>query len=128
MSKRTNGPERLNFRVLPLSGFFYALLLLSTVTLLSGCGVFATRPARHLGYAEAAFQAAEKANAETNAPQSFQLARETLFRARAAFRLKNFKRARKLAVRARLLSEESEFRSTFKDIDPALSPLTNPPE
>lgn len=130
MTKTSVGPERLNFRVRFLSGLLLlpiCTLILSSL-LLTGCGVFATRPARHLGYAEAAYLAAQKANAETNAPQSFQLARETLFRARAAFRLKNFKRARHLAVRARLLSEEAEFKSTFKDVDPKFNPLTNPDE
>lgn len=144
MAIKLSGPERLSFRALCLSGFFascewtnigkrmnlrsFFLLLITTSLLTTGCGVLATRPARHLGYAEAAYIAAQKANAETNFPQEFQLARETLFRARAAYRLKNFKRARKLAVRARLLSEEAEFKSTFKDVDPSLIPKTNPDE
>ena len=94
--------------------------------LLTGCGVFATRPDRHLSYAEAAHVAAQKANAEVMAPSSYQLARETLFRARSSYRLKNFKLARRLSIRARLLSEEAEFRSLHKDSMPKDNPTITP--
>ena len=104
-----------------LPGFFISVLLLC-----SGCGVFSTRPDRHLSYAEAAYTAAQKANAETLSPQSFQLARETLFRARASYRLKNFKLARKLAIRSRLLSEEAEFKARYKDAPTKENPKTDP--
>lgn len=107
-------------RTLPV---FFALL--STT---AGCGIFSTRPARHLSYAETAYVAAQKAEAETKSPQSFQLARETLFRARAAYRLKNFKEARRMAIRARMLSEEAEFRSLHKDSTTKENPVTNPEE
>lgn len=103
-----------------LSGFFISAFLLS------GCGVFSTRPDRHLSYAEAAYQAAQKANAETLSPQSFQLARETLYRARSSYRLKNFKLSRKLAIRARLLSEEAEFKALHKDAPTKDNPKVNP--
>ncbi len=103
-----------------LAGFVFATLQLS------GCGVFATRPDRHLSYAEAAHVAAQKANAEVIAPSSYQLARETLFRARSSYRLKNFKLARRLSIRARLLSEEAEFRSLHKDSMPKDNPTTTP--
>ena len=91
-----------------------------------GCGVFATRPDRHLSYAEAAHVAAQKANAEVLAPNSYQLARETLFRARSSYRLKNFKLARRLSIRSRLLAEEAEFRSLHKDAAPKDNPPTTP--
>lgn len=132
MTAKKLGPGRLFHFESPLSGSlrlcFSVLVILLVLVSLPGCGMFSTRPAHHLGYAEAAYLAAQRANAETNAPQSFQLARETLYRARASFRLKNFKEARRLAVRARLLAEEAEFQSTFKDLDPKLNPQTNPPE
>ena len=66
-------------------------------------------------YATAAFDAATKANAEVNMPQSYQAARDTLHRARAAYRAKKFFAALKLAIRSRLLSEEAEFYSLFQD-------------
>ncbi len=120
MTRELNTPGRLSSSARYLSGFLVSALFLT------GCGVIATRPARHLGYAETAFIAAQKANAEAESPQEFQLARETLLRARAAYRLKNFNLARKLAVRARLLSEEAEFLSMFKDADKSLLPKSNP--
>ncbi len=104
----------IGLRLLP---FFFVFL-----PLLSGCGILATRPSRHLSYAEAAYMAAQKANAETLSPQSYQLARETLYRARASYRLKNFKLSRKLAIRARLLAEEAEFKSLYKDSDQRENP------
>ncbi len=66
-----------------------------------------------MAYAEAAMQGAILSNAETNPETTavFQLARDSLSRARSFYRLKNFREARKLAVRARRLAEEAEWRS-----------------
>lgn len=90
-----------------------SFLLLTFAT--SGCGTFSQRPHRHLSYAEVAYLAAQKANAEANAPLKLQQAREQLLRARAAYRSKNFRLARTLSIRARLLSEEAELLSLGRE-------------
>lgn len=105
----------------PLGTF---LGLLSGFCLWSGCGTFTTRPDRHLSYAETAFAAAQRDGADLVTPQTFQLARETLFRARAAYRAKNFKVARHLAIRARLLAEEAEFKTKNRDAKASDNPVS----
>ena len=64
-----------------------------------------------MSYAFAAFDAATKAEAERHMPQVYQSARDTLHRAKSAYRAKRFFDALKLAIRARALSEEAEFYS-----------------
>lgn len=73
--------------------------------------MLASRPARQISYAEAAYQAAILAGAETLQPNLFQLSKDALLRARSAYRLKNFKLARQLAMRARHAAEDAEFKS-----------------
>lgn len=88
-----------------------AALLLCMAAFFSGCSTFHTRPAKQMAYAEAAMRGAILANAESN-PDSlpvFQLAKDSLSRARSYYRLKNFKECRLLAVRARHLAEEAEW-------------------
>jgi len=90
-----------------------ALLLCMAAFLFSGCAIVESRPMKQMAYAEAAMQGAVLANAETN-PDTvavYQLARDSLSRARSFYRLKNFREARKMAVRARRLAEEAEWRS-----------------
>jgi hypothetical protein len=80
---------------------------------LSACAAVETRPVKQMAYAEAAMQGANLANAETN-PETiavFQLAKDSLARARSYYRLKNFRECRKLAVRARRLAEEAEWKA-----------------
>jgi len=93
-----------------------AALLISTVAFFS-CSALETRPVKQMAYAEAAMQGAVLANAENN-PDSvavFQLARDNLARARSYYRLKNFKECRRLAVRARQLAEEAEWKALRGD-------------
>lgn len=80
---------------------------------LSGCTMIETRPVRQMAYAEAAVQGAALANAETNPDTMavYQLAKDSLARARSFYRLKNFKECRMLAVRARRLAEEAEWKA-----------------
>ncbi len=79
--------------------------------------MFESRPQKQLAYAEAAYQAAILANAETNpaTAQIFILAKDQLARARSFYRLKNFKNARVLAIKARRLSEEAEWKALRGD-------------
>lgn len=72
-----------------------------------------SRPVKQMAYAEAAVHGAVLANAETNPDTAavFLLSRDSLARARSFYRLKNFREARKLAVRARRLAEEAEWKS-----------------
>jgi hypothetical protein len=90
-----------------------ALVLCLAAFLLSGCAVFETRPVKQIAYAEAAVQGATLANAETNPDTAaiYQLAKDSLARARSFYRLKNFSSCRKLAVRARRLAEEAEWKA-----------------
>lgn len=95
------------------------MLYCMTVFFFSGCAVFESRPMKQLAYAEAAFQAASAANAETNPASAaiYQLAKDQLSRARSYYRLKNFKLARALAVKSRRLSEDAELRAVRGDSD-----------
>lgn len=90
---------------------------LSFVFLLSGCAMFESRPYKQLAYAEAAYQAAVAANAEGNPATSsiFLLSKDQLARARSYYRLKNFKQARVLAIKARRLAEEAEWKALRGD-------------
>lgn len=89
------------------------MLISMAVFFFSGCAVFESRPMKQLAYAEAAFQAATAANAETNPASAaiYQLAKDHLSRARSFYRLKNFKQARAFAVKSRRLSEDAELRA-----------------
>lgn len=90
-----------------------ALLMCMVAFSFSSCAMIESRPVKQIAYAEAAMQGAILANAEAN-PETvavFQLARDSLARARSFYRLKNFREARSLAVRARRLAEEAEWRS-----------------
>ncbi|RZA08006.1 MAG: DUF4398 domain-containing protein [Proteobacteria bacterium] len=90
-----------------------ATLYCLAVFLFSGCSTFDSRPVRQMAYAEAAYQAALTAGAESN-PETipvFQLAKDQLSRARSYYRLKNFKEARRLSVLSRRLSEDAEWRA-----------------
>lgn len=90
-----------------------ALLCSMVAFLFSSCTMIESRPMKQMAYAEAAMQGAVLSNAETNPDTTavFQLAKDSLSRARSYYRLKNFREARKLAVRARRLAEEAEWRS-----------------
>lgn len=90
-----------------------ATALALAVFAFSGCSALHSRPYKQMAYAEAAYQAALGAGADTN-PDTlniFQLARDQLARARSYYRLKNFKNARILAVKSRRLSEEAEWKA-----------------
>ncbi|HEY8279802.1 MAG TPA: hypothetical protein VIH99_09275 [Bdellovibrionota bacterium] len=79
----------------------------------SSCTMVETRPVKQMAYAEAAMQGAVLANAETNQDASavYQLARDNLARARSYYRLKDFRECRRLAVSARRLAEEAEWKA-----------------
>jgi hypothetical protein len=90
-----------------------ATLICLAVFLLPACAMVESRPVKQMAYAEAAVQGATLANAETNPDTApiFQLAKDSLARARSFYRLKNFRECRKLAVRARRLAEEAEWKA-----------------
>lgn len=104
-----------------------ALLSSLAALLFPACTMVESRPVKQMAYAESAVQGAILSNAETNPETSaiFLLSRDSLARARSYYRLKNFREARKLAVRARRLAEEAEWKSlrgnsTVKDDDSLL--------
>ncbi|NUM88379.1 MAG: DUF4398 domain-containing protein [Bdellovibrionales bacterium] len=78
---------------------------------LAGCSVFHTRPAQQLSHAEAALRSAQAAGAEQTQPGLYQLSKDALLRARAAYRVKNFEVARKMAIRARRIAEDAELKT-----------------
>lgn len=88
-------------------------LLLSLAVFFSSCAMLESRPVKQVAYAEAAYQAALQAGADTNPETSaiFQLAKDQLARARSFYRLKNFREARVLAVKSRRLAEEAEWKA-----------------
>lgn len=90
-----------------------ATISILAALLFSSCAMVESRPVKQMAYAEAAMQGAILANAETNPDTSavFQLAKDALARARSYYRLKNFRECRKLAVRARRLAEEAEWKA-----------------
>ena len=88
--------------------------------LYAGCSGLATRPARQMSYAETAFHAATLAQAESSQPNLYQLAKDALLRARAAYRLKNFKVARQMAILARHAAEDAEFKALQAAADGSL--------
>lgn len=94
-----------------------ALLPSLAALLFPSCAMVESRPVKQMAYAEAAVHGAVLANAETNPDTSavFLLSRDSLARARSFYRLKNFREARKLAVRARRLAEEAEWKSLRGD-------------
>jgi len=79
----------------------------------SGCAIVENRPVKQMAYAEAAVHGAQLANAELNPDTApiYQLSKDVLARARSFYRLKNFREARQLAVRARRLAEEAEWKA-----------------
>jgi len=87
------------------------------VFFISGCAVLESRPVKQMAYAEAAYQAALLAGADTTPETApvFQLAKDQLARARSYYRLKNFKQARTLAVKSRRLSEDAEWKALRGD-------------
>lgn len=94
-----------------------AAFLLFTASVSAGCAMFDSRPVKQLAYAEAAFQAATAANAEGNPATApvYLLAKDNLARARSFYRLKNFREARVLAIKARRLAEEAEWKALRGD-------------
>lgn len=90
---------------------YFSPFLLLGILVFSSCAALSSRPSRQLSYAEASFQAAILNGAETSQPQLFQLAKDLLLQARAAYRQKNFKLARQLSIKSRHASEEAEYRS-----------------
>lgn len=92
----------------------------------SACSALSSRPARQMTYAETAFQAAALAGAETSQPNLYQLSKDALLQARAAYRLKNFKLARQLAIKARHAAEDAEYKALQAATTPgAIAPIAD---
>ncbi len=96
-----------------LRPLFFALPFCAALFFFTACAAIQSRPVKQMAYAEAAMQGALLANAETNPDTMavFQLAKDSLARARSYYRLKNFSECRKLAVRSRRLAEEAEWKA-----------------
>ncbi len=66
-----------------------------------------------MAVADAALRAAREVNADaiegTNIPEMYRAAADNLFKAKREYRLKNFDRAKKYALKATMLAEKAEF-------------------
>lgn len=71
-----------------------------------------------MSYAFAAIKAAKAAGGSTTAKKDYETALDSLRRARAEYRLKNFKLARRLAMRARYFAEKAEFAALMQSANP----------
>ena len=111
--RNLDGVKKLGFVFSSVRWKKTAWALIPAVFLFSSCSFLESRPVKQMAYAEAAMQGAILANAETNPDTApvFQLVKDSLARARSYYRLKNFRECRKLAVRARRLAEESEWKA-----------------
>lgn len=89
----------------------YPVFLVCLAFSLSSCAVTATRPQQEMSDAGAAIHAAKEIEADKLAPELFRKATETYQNAKREYRLKNFKEARELAIKARTYAEKSEFLS-----------------
>lgn len=93
-----------------MAGLFSLLLLVAAGP---ACSVAVIRPVQEMAVADAALRAAREVNADaiegSNIPEIYRAAADNLFKAKREYRLKNFDRARKYAVRATLLAERAEF-------------------
>lgn len=78
------------------------------------CSILQTRPIQEMSDTAAAVKAAKEVEADTRSPELFRQASDLFFRARQEYKLKNFKRAREYAAKARILAEQAEFESIRK--------------
>ena len=96
---------------------------------LASCSVTAFRPAQEMSNMEVSIRAAKEVNADTLAPELYRMSNEVGLQARQAYRLKNFKTAKKLADEARAYAERAEFEAirngAKRDLVPA-DPLADP--
>ncbi len=78
---------------------------------------------------EVSIRAAKEVNADTLAPELYRMSNEVGLQARQAYRLKNFKAAKKLADEARNYAERAEFEAirngAKRDLVPS-DPLSDP--
>lgn len=74
-----------------------------------GCSLTATRPVQEMSNAEVALKAAKDLNADSLVPDVYRKAVDGYFKAKREYRLKNFEKARALALGATRLAEQAEF-------------------
>lgn len=117
-----------------VSGFALTVLAVAVVMTLSGCAITATRPVQEMANSAAAIKAAKEVQADVLAPEIFRQSTELFFKAKRAYKFKEYKDAKELAFRARVTAEEAELESVLNggnrqslDKDP-LSETKTPPE
>jgi hypothetical protein len=81
----------------------------------------------------AAIRAAREVKADTAAPEFFREAQEWFFKANQEYRVKNFKKAKEAAHRARVAAEKAEFQAILggakrDSLQPEAPPPEQPPE
>jgi len=75
------------------------------------------KPTQPMIYASAALKAAERAQAETRAPDLFRRAESAYWEAKKFYLAKEFEEARKKALEARRLAEEAERAAELKEAE-----------
>jgi len=97
--------------------------------LVSGCSIFAVRPAQEMSNMEVAIKAAKEVGADLLSPELYRNSLEKGILARKEYRFKNFANARTIAEQARVLAERAEYESIRnggkRDIMPQ-DPLAEP--
>lgn len=81
---------------------------LSILSLFS-CGLTVTRPKKEMTFAQVAFLAARRANAQVLAPTLFRKAEIYYLKAKSAYRKKFFNKAKQFAEKSQKFSEKAEF-------------------
>tara|TARA_Y100000590_G_C15714445_1_gene1011398 strand:- start:914 stop:1291 length:378 start_codon:yes stop_codon:yes gene_type:complete len=81
----------------------------------------------------AAIKAAKEVHAEENAPEFYREATETFLKSKHEYRLKNFKKSKELAIKARHFAEQAEYvsmqkggvRKSLQLVDPLAEPQSS---
>lgn len=109
---------------------FFKIFASAALLSLSACAIFATRPIQEMSNTTAALKAAKEVKADILAPELYRQAREWFFRARKAYRFKDFALSHQYTRRARLFAEKAEFeaiRNGASRIETTDDPLLNAP-
>jgi hypothetical protein len=82
-----------------------------SLTLGTGCAIFATRPTQEMSDTTVAIRAAREVQADVLAPELYREAQEWYFRAKQEYKFKNFLEAKEYLDKAKKFAEEAEFQA-----------------
>jgi len=90
------------------------LLIISTLLLMTGCGLTTVRPKLEMTLAQEAFLAAKEAGSSNLAPALYRKAEFYYLKAKSSYKRKFFNKAKKYAELSRKFSEKAEFKAYKK--------------